>query len=74
MWRSSSAINAKSPFHILVTIFYLAFICSPDLFSQPEVKVVFTDKAPVIDGFVDDAVWNGAVAIKDLYQKEPRNG
>ena len=74
MRNSLNVIIAKSPSHILVIIFYLSFFCSSDLFSQPEVKAVFTDKAPVIDGLVNDDVWNRAVAIKDLYQKEPRNG
>jgi len=74
MRKSIYAIIAKRPFHILVIILYVAFFCSPDLFSQPEVKAVFTDKAPVIDGFVNDNVWNGAAATKDFYQKEPRNG
>lgn len=74
MRNSLNAIITKSPFHVPAIVFYLAFVCSPYIFAQPEVKAVYTDKAPAIDGLVSDDVWNGAAVIKDFYQKEPRNG
>ena len=45
-----------------------------ELHAQPEIKAVFTEKAPSIDGFLNDEVWNNASVIKDLYQREPNPG
>ncbi|MCU0474490.1 MAG: hypothetical protein MUC93_14190 [Bacteroidales bacterium] len=42
------------------------------LFSQQEIKVVFTPQVPVINGFVTDDVWKNASEINDLYQREPK--
>jgi hypothetical protein len=44
------------------------------LFSQPEIRAVLTAEAPVIDGFVNDAVWKNASVVSELYQKEPKTG
>ena len=44
------------------------------LFSQPEIRAVFTQKAPEIDGFVNDEVWANASVVNELYQKEPNTG
>ncbi|MCX6333013.1 MAG: carbohydrate binding family 9 domain-containing protein [Bacteroidia bacterium] len=70
----SIAKNELNVFRVSVFIFCLSFIYSSKLLSQPEIKAVFTEKAPAIDGFVDDEVWAGAAVVKELYQKEPRNG
>src|SRR5450759_1642279 len=45
-----------------------------DLFSQSEIKAVFTDTPPVIDGLVNDAVWSKAALINELFQREPKPG
>lgn len=44
------------------------------LFSQPEIKAVFTSTPPVIDGSVNDDVWKNAAVINELYQREPKPG
>jgi hypothetical protein len=45
-----------------------------DLFPQPQIKVLFTEKPPVIDGYVNDEVWADAASVNELYQREPRTG
>lgn len=42
--------------------------------AQPQVKVVHTEDAPVIDGYVNDEAWKNAALIDELYQREPRPG
>ncbi|MFN8241032.1 MAG: DUF5916 domain-containing protein [Bacteroidales bacterium] len=44
------------------------------VFAQPEIKIVYTEKPPVIDGHVTDEAWKTAAVISDFSQKEPRNG
>jgi len=53
---------------------FLTVITSNDLFSQPEIIARFTDKPPSIDGFVNEEIWNNAVIINELYQREPKTG
>lgn len=43
-------------------------------YSQPEVRIIATEKAPVIDGRLNDEVWKSAASVKDFYQKEPATG
>jgi hypothetical protein len=44
------------------------------VFSQPEIKAVFTGSPPVIDGSVQDEVWSKASVINELFQREPNPG
>ncbi|HUX95329.1 MAG TPA: DUF5916 domain-containing protein [Bacteroidales bacterium] len=44
------------------------------LFAQPEIKAVYTESAPLIDGYVNDDVWKQAPVIDELYQREPNTG
>ena len=44
------------------------------LLAQPEIKAVFIQNPPEIDGKLDDAVWKDASMINDLYQREPIQG
>jgi hypothetical protein len=44
------------------------------LSAQPEIKAVFTQKPPSIDGKLDDDVWKNASMVNDLYQREPNEG
>jgi len=53
---------------------FLTVIPANDLFSQPEIIARFTDKPPSIDGFVNEEIWNNAVIINELYQREPKTG
>ena len=45
-----------------------------ELSAQPEIKAVFTEIPPVIDGTLNDDVWKRASVINELYQREPNPG
>ncbi len=51
-----------------------AFLPVYNILAQPEIKAVFIQKPPVIDGSIDDPVWKEASVISDLYQREPDPG
>lgn len=60
-----------------IAIFYISFFLLffvKDLYSQQELKVVFTDKAPSIDGLINEPAWESAVKVSDLIQREPETG
>lgn len=40
----------------------------------PQARAVFVDEAPILDGKLDDAVWEKAEVITDLTQAEPKMG
>lgn len=59
------------------SLFFIAFLSSiliPELYSQSEIKAVFTETPPVIDGSVDEDVWRNASMINELFQREPKAG
>jgi hypothetical protein len=58
-------------YFLTVSIALFSFI---PLFAQPEIKAIFTNTAPVIDGSVSEEVWSKASLINELYQREPKNG
>lgn len=58
-------------FFLSVYLFFQAFY---SISAQPGIKIVHTDKPPLIDGLVDDDVWNNAALIDQLYQREPKPG
>jgi len=60
--------------HTIAFITCLAFASIVQLFAQPEIKAVFTEKPPDIDGSVTDEVWQKAPVINELYQREPNPG
>jgi hypothetical protein len=74
MGKIFSAADERCTFHVSLIIFCLLFCYSPHLLAQPEIRAVYTERAPVIDGFVRDDVWERAAVVSDFYQKEPRNG
>ena len=43
-------------------------------FTQPIIKAIRIDNPPVIDGIVDDAVWDQAFSVDEFYQREPFEG
>jgi hypothetical protein len=57
-----------------VTSVLLFLLSSITLLSQPEIKAVFTDIAPTIDGSVSEDVWRKASLINELFQREPVAG
>lgn len=55
--------------------FLIFFILSSSgLFSQPEIKGVYTRIPPEIDGYLNDDVWEEASSVDDFFQQLPRNG
>jgi hypothetical protein len=52
----------------------ILFFTSVTLLAQPEIKAVFTDSPPVIDGSVGEDLWKNASIIDKLYQREPKAG
>lgn len=52
----------------------ILFLSSISLLAQPEIKAVFTETPPVIDGLVNEKVWKDAALIDKLYQREPDTG
>jgi hypothetical protein len=56
-----------------VTVVLLMLFSFP-AYSQSEIKAVFTETPPVIDGMVNEEAWSKAAVIKDFYQREPRQG
>jgi hypothetical protein len=61
-------------FRASITTLLFTFFSIASIFAQPQIKAVFTDLPPVIDGLVNDEVWSGAAVIHDFYQKEPNTG
>jgi hypothetical protein len=56
-------------------VFTMAVLLSvPNILAQPEIKAVFIQNPPAIDGKLDDEVWKNASVINDLYQREPYEG
>jgi hypothetical protein len=64
---SASPQTAKLPATAAATV---AGITLPPEKASP-VRLVKFDKPPVIDGKLDDAVWQKAVVLKDFYQIDP---
>lgn len=44
------------------------------LFPQSQIKIVYTDTPPSIEGSVNEDVWKKAAIINELYQREPKTG
>lgn len=66
--------NRKKISHF--NIFFILFFLSRFLYSQdrPSIQIVYTDTPPKIDGKVDEAVWEKAAKISQLYQRLPNTG
>ncbi|HEY5471360.1 MAG TPA: DUF5916 domain-containing protein [Bacteroidales bacterium] len=54
--------------------FFFSIISVSELVAQPEIKVIFTNTPPIIDGSLNDAIWSKAAIINELYQREPNQG
>jgi len=65
MGKFFSTKQVKRISRVFLIFQFLLFLSSFRIYSQPEIKAVFTDKAPVIDGFVNDDMWDGKARITD---------
>jgi hypothetical protein len=54
-----------------VCLFYAGI---SSVYAQPEIKAGFTSSPPVFDGLVNEAIWQNAAIIDELYQREPNPG
>jgi len=57
-----------------LTLISIVFLNTISLLAQPEIKTVFTETPPSIDGSVNDEVWLKAPMINELIQREPNTG
>jgi hypothetical protein len=55
-------------------LIFLAAISFLDLSAQKSIRIVKTEIAPQIDGWVNDEVWKNAAMITEFYQREPNPG
>lgn len=66
-------VSRPQPWFSCVIVF-LAFSASANgqsLITDKEARAVRTEVAPVIDGVIEEAIWEGALVIDDLYQLMP---
>ena len=59
---------------ILIILTLLVLISNNQIFSQPDIKAVYTEIPPVIDGYINDEVWKTTPVINELFQREPNTG
>ena len=59
--------------HFLFLLFLSALFASPQA-NEPQISIHTTDKAPVIDGVLDDEAWKDATLVTEFYQSVPVEG
>ena len=59
--------------HFLLPLMLCAAVASSHA-NEPQLRIQRTDKAPVIDGVLDDALWKEATRVTKFYQREPVEG
>ncbi len=59
--------------HFLFLLF-LATVFAPSQANEPQISIQRTDKAPVIDGVLDDEAWKDATLVTEFYQSVPVEG
>jgi len=57
-----------------IIILFLLSVNILRIFSQTEIKAVFTGSPPKIDGWVNEEIWNQAARVNELYQRDPNLG
>ncbi len=57
-----------------IRLFLLFLFISSVSFAQPTVKAIFVSKPPIIDGRLNDEVWENAAKVDQLIQREPNIG
>ena len=59
--------------HFLLPLMLCAAVASSHA-NEPQLRIQRTDKAPVIDGVLDDEAWKEAIRVTKFYQREPVEG
>ena len=54
--------------------FYFLIILFNQVFASSDVKAIYTNTPPKIDGKIDDVVWEKAARITELIQRQPNEG
>ena len=62
-----------SPYNFLFSLI-LCVAFAPSRANEPQLHIQKTDKAPVIDGVLDDEVWKDAALVTEFYQTVPVEG
>jgi hypothetical protein len=57
-----------------IVIFYLLLFIVSLSHAQPTIQAIKIKGPPVIDGIVNDEVWNQAFMVDEFYQREPNTG
>jgi hypothetical protein len=60
----------KKLFYILAVLLVTCRIA----YSQKTIQAIRVEKAPVIDGYVNEEIWKSAFPVTEFYQREPNNG
>ena len=62
-----------SLYYFLFSLFLSIAVTSPQA-NEPQISIQRTDKAPVIDGVLDDEAWKDATLVTEFYQSVPVEG
>ncbi len=57
-----------------IRLFLLSLFISSASFAQPTLKAVFVSKPPIIDGRLNEEVWENAAKVDQFIQREPNVG
>lgn len=57
-----------------ILLFFIFHLSNQHLFANSEIKAVFTNTPPKIDGKLDESLWENAASITELIQRLPNEG
>ena len=60
--------------HSFLFLLFLSAIVTSSQANEPQLHIQRTDKAPVIDGVLDDEAWKDATLVTEFYQLDPVAG
>ena len=66
--------NLTPSLHHFLFLLFLSAVFAPSQANEPQLFIQRTDKAPVIDGVLDDEVWKDATRVTEFYQRVPVEG
>jgi len=58
----------------ILLLFLFVLVTVSTGYAQKSIQAVRVDTPPVIDGFVDEEVWQQAFMVDEFYQREPNEG
>ena len=66
--------NLIPSLHHFLFLLLLSAVFAPSQANEPHISIHTTDKAPVIDGVLDDEAWKDATLVTEFYQRVPVEG